>query len=992
MTERHRPRRAGPKRLREAIDSRLRPLDLARARSWLQDLVEACREVGQGDACKSILADEGLGGFLAAIMDHSRFLRHLMLDDPARLLRLLSTEPEIALNAVCKAAGRSWREPSQDAVMARLRHCRAELALLVAIADLGRVWESDRAMAALSAFADAAISAAASAALRTEHQLGHIRLPDPERPQQGCGWILLAMGKLGANELNFSSDVDLIALFDPTAPAISAGAEPAKLFVRLTRSLIKILQERTEDDYVLRTDLRLRPDPALTAVAVSVPAALLYYETLGQNWERAAMIKARPVAGDIAAGESFLAELAPFIWRKYLDYAAIADIHSIKRQIHDHRGHAAIAIAGHNLKLGRGGIREIEFFVQTQQLIAGGRNLALRGRATLDMLLALAREGWVDAGTAEQLADAYRFFRDTEHRLQMINDEQTHTLPDEPAELKRLALLLGMTTVGQLEQQLRRLLETTQRRYSRLFEEAPALSATIGNLVFTGDEDDPDTLRTLEEKGFADPALVSGLVRGWHFGRYPATRSTTARERLAEVTPALLDALAKDSGDSAVLAFDRFLSRTPAGVQLFSLIGSNAWLLSLLADILGAAPRLADIITRRPHVLDAIIEPAFFGELPDSKLLAAHLRQTMDQATSYEEALDRARIFGQEQSLLIGARILAGSIDARRAGAAFTDLADLLIGEALRLSQEALEAGHGKMPGGRVALLAMGKLGGGEMSATSDLDLILLYDFSKKATGSDGDRALTGSQYYTRLTQRLVAALAAPTAEGSLYQVDFRLRPSGNSGPVATSIDSFTAYQTDDAWTWEHMSLTRARLIAGDGGLIRAAKATIGKVLSEPRQAKRLSDDVLEMRSVIEEEKGGGSPWDIKLAPGGLVDIEFIAQYLQLRHASKHPELLAIGTETSLSAASEAGLLSATRAEILLPALRLYQSLIQIIRLCVEEPFRPDDAPDGLKALLARAGEMPDFYRLEAILADTQMAVRSVFEGVIGEVVTTPGR
>ncbi len=319
-------------------------------------------------------------------MDLSRFLRRTVLDDPERLMRVLDSDPDNASGRDLRKQTRDcWRLP-EDEAMATLRRCRMEVALLVALADLGDAWDADKAMAALSAFAAAAINAAAAFALRAEHDAGRMVLPDPDDPQKGSGWILLAMGKLGAEELNYSSDVDLIALFDPEAAVIPADAEPAKLFIRLTKTLIRMLQEHTPDGMVLRTDLRLRPDPGSTAIAISVPAALLYYEAHGQNWERAAMIKARAVAGDIAAGEAFLAELAPFIWRKYLDYAAIADIHSIKRQIHDFRGHAAIAIAGHNLKLGRGGIREIEFFVQTQQLIAGGRNPALRGRRTLDML------------------------------------------------------------------------------------------------------------------------------------------------------------------------------------------------------------------------------------------------------------------------------------------------------------------------------------------------------------------------------------------------------------------------------------------------------------------------------------------------------------------------------------------------------------------------------------------------------------------------------
>ncbi len=972
--------------LREVIEPRRIFHRAAEEGSWLADVNAAAADAGCGERMSSLSRDRRLGDFVGALMRESRFLRRLILDDPERLLDLLDEPADAALDSLCDRARESWRNAAPEAVMPALRRRRDEMALLAALADLGGVWTIDRSMAALSQFADAAVAAAADAALLALHNQGKILLPDPFRPQFGSGWIILAMGKLGAEELNYSSDVDLIALFDPNAAAIPPAVEPASLYIRLTQTLIRILSERTPEGYVLRTDLRLRPDPGSTAIAISVPAALLYYETQGQNWERAAMIKARLIAGDDAASAAFMAGLSPFIWRKYLDYAAIADIHSIKRQIHDYRGHASIAIAGHNLKLGRGGIREIEFFVQTQQLIAGGRHPELRGRRTLDMLEALAHGGWIETDAAAELASAYRLLRCIEHHLQMLDDEQTHTLPAEEPDLLRVARLSGQADVGAFEALLRPALETTQRYYARLFEEAPSLSAKVGNLVFTGDEDDPDTLETLSAMGFGDAAQISRLVRGWHFGRYPATRSAAARERLTEIVPALLEAFAKDRGDAAVVAFDRLLARMPAGVQLFSLIGSNPWLLSLLADILGAAPRLAELVTQRPHAFDAIIDPAFFGELPDRKTLSSHLRRTMDQAISYEDALDRARIFGQEQALLIGTRILAGTLDARRAGHAFADLADLLVGELLQLAGDAMEKAHGRMPGGKVAVIAMGKLGGYEMTAASDLDLILLYEFNGNAAGSDGVRSISGGQYYARLTQRLVAALSAPTAEGRLYAVDFRLRPSGNSGPLATSIDAFVAYQTSDAWTWEHLALTRARLVAGDPRLIRTAQAAIGAILRRPREAKKLAGEVLEMRRTIEEEKGSDRLWDVKQARGGLIDIEFVAQFLQLRDAARHPAILNVETEASLLAAAEAKVLSVRHADILLPALRLYHAVTQLIRLCVDEPFDRDAAPEGLKLLLARAAELPDFARLEVHLGETQRAVRGVFEAIVGKV------
>ncbi len=794
------------------------------------------------------------------------------------------------------------------------------------------------------------------------------------------------MGKFGAGELNYSSDIDLIVLFDRDVAQLADPDEAASFFVRLTKALVHILSEYTEDGYVFRTDLRLRPDPGATNIAMSTEAALQYYESLGQNWERAALIKARPVAGDVAAGEAFLKELTPYIWRKYLDYAAIADIHSIKRQIHDFRGHEQIAVGGHNIKLGRGGIREIEFFVQTQQLIAGGRNPELRKRATLDVLGALAEGGWIDAAARDDLAESYVTLREIEHCLQMIEDEQTHTLPADDEGLDIVARMAGARSIAAFKKTLPATLAKVRDHYAELFEAAPSLTSTLGSLVFTGDEDDPDTLSTLSKLGYADPQQVSRTIRGWHFGRYPATRSATARERLTEFVPALIETLATtDNASAALAAFDRFLSRLPAGVQLFSMLNSNPGLLGLLATMMGAAPRMTETVIHRAHVLDALIEPAFFGRVPTRKELDERLAATLAQASGYEDVLDRARIFGQEQAFLIGVRVLAGTLDARQAGFAFTDLADVIVAALVGAVRREFEAAHGRIAGGRVAIVAMGKLGGREMTAGSDLDLILLYDFNEKKPNSDGDRPLSGSHYFTRLTQRLLAALSAPTAEGTLYEVDFRLRPSGKSGPLATHIDAFVAYQAKSAWTWERMALTRARLIAGDKSLMERARKEIASVLAGNRNAKKTRADILEMRAIVEEEKGGEGAWDLKQAPGGLVDVEFIAQYLQLTHGADHPEILSTEAEAALINANRAGLLSVGDFEIVVPALRLYQALIQIVRLCVDGPFDPEAAPRGLLELLARAGAMPDFATLDRALRETQAAVRAAFERLIGK-------
>ncbi|HMK80557.1 MAG TPA: bifunctional [glutamine synthetase] adenylyltransferase/[glutamine synthetase]-adenylyl-L-tyrosine phosphorylase, partial [Xanthobacteraceae bacterium] len=398
----------------------------ARVADWLEEIARDAA----AHALKPLLTvgakkrASKLSDIVAAIAETSPYLWELIRADPQRFVVLLEAEPEARFAAILAGLSEAGLSATEEAeIMRALRRGKAEAALLIALADIGGVWPLERVTRALTDLADAAVAAAIRFLMRTAAAQGKLRLAADARPERGTGYFVLAMGKMGAYELNYSSDIDLIVLYDENSPALAAGTEPGALFVRLTRGLVKLMQERSADGYVFRTDLRLRPDPASTAIAISSLSALNYYESTGQNWERAAMIKARPCAGDIAAGEAFLKEVSPFIWRKYLDYGAVADVHAMKRQMAAYKGHDEIAIEGHNIKLGRGGIREIEFFAQTQQLIAGGRHPELRGARTLRTLQDLAEGGWIARAAADDLSAAYRFLRTVEHRLQMIADE-----------------------------------------------------------------------------------------------------------------------------------------------------------------------------------------------------------------------------------------------------------------------------------------------------------------------------------------------------------------------------------------------------------------------------------------------------------------------------------------------------------------------------------------------------------------------------------------
>jgi glutamate-ammonia-ligase adenylyltransferase len=922
---------------------------------------------------------------LARIAAGSPYLLHLMQDHPRLTGEVLSGDPVSLLDASLGRLRRDFMLHDQPALMRSLRQTKAEAALIIALADLSGRWTIEQATEALTATADAFLEVAVDWQLAEGARSGKGVLADAFQPSRGSGYTVLAMGKHGAGELNYSSDIDLIVLYDAEQNFLNADVEPGQFFVRLTKRLVGLLQEVTGDGYAFRVDLRLRPDPRATQVAISLEAAAIYYESMGQNWERAAMIKARAVAGDVALGEEFLARLKPYVWRKYLDFAAIADVQSLKLQIHAVKGHGAIAVHGHNLKLGRGGIREIEFFVQTQQLIAGGRNPALRGRRTLEMLDSLAAANWITTKAAAELQDAYRFLRTIEHRVQMVNDEQTHVLPATADGFDRLARFCGHEPAA-FEMMLRTTFETVQGHYAALFEEAKQLGTEGGSLVFTGGEDDPETIETLSRLGFRRPSELSATIRGWHFGRYAATRSSRSKELLTELMPNILTALASTGEpDEAFVAFDRFIGGLPAGVQLFSLLKARPGLLELLATVLGTAPRLAEQLSRRPQVLDAVLDPGFFDALPQPEEIRGGIAAMMPEGTTLDDVADRARVFGKEQGFRIGVRILSETVSAEEAGRAHSDLAELLLERLHRAVSDDMRAKHGEVPGGRSAVIAMGKLGGHEMTAGSDLDLILVYDCATGTEYSDGARPLAVPAYYSRLTQRLIAAVSAQTAEGVLYDVDMRLRPSGSKGPVAASLDSFKLYHRESSWTWEKLALTRARVICGDPSLVDELTAAIRAVLGEKRDALQTIVDVLNMRRLMLKEHGEAAVWDIKRVRGGLVELEFIAQSLQLIYGPANPGLFDTNTIQCLTKLRDAGVLPAGQGQDLLAAAALYHRLTQVLRLCLNEGYDPRTATAGLNRIVTSTAACPDVATVEALLGETQAVVSVAFDGIIGK-------
>lgn len=920
-----------------------------------------------------------------AVFSNSPFLTHALTSDIGSVSSVLNHGPTKVLGELLEGLKQDLPQLASITELSKaLRVAKRRIAILTAIADLAQFWSEREVVEALSAFADAALSAAISYLLRAAHLRGELELPNPDTPEKDCGYVILAMGKLGAGELNYSSDIDLVILFDRDKVDYRHHRGPQEGYVRLTQELVRLLQDRTRDGYVFRTDLRLRPDPSATPLAISVQAAMVYYESLGKNWERAAMIKARPCAGDLALGEAFLRELHPFIWRKYLDFAAIQEIHSIKRQINAHKGSDAIAVLDHNVKLGRGGIREIEFFAQTQQMIWGGRDVRLRNKKTVATLQDLVETGHLEQVAADQLTKAYWFLRRVEHRLQMVEDQQTHSLPGDEEGLAEVGAFMGFEDVELFRDQLLQHFRCVEGHYAELFEDDSAPKSDVSFIATDGDPSE-QVLKVLEDFGFSDGTKVVHLIHAWQSGRYRATRSTRAQRILGEILPFLLKALGRTAQpDFALTKFDSFLAGLPAGVQLFSMLNANPTLLDLIAEIMGCAPVLADQLSRNSGLLDSVLTPGFFDPAPASEKLEEDLTAVLSRARDFQDILDLSRRWANDHRFQIGVHILRHSGDVQETGESLSNIADTVLRGLYRPVLDELAVRHGKLNGPDMVVISMGRLGAREMTVSSDLDLLCLYDPPSDGKESDGERPLDPGVYYVRFTQRLINALTAPTGEGRLYEVDMRLRPSGSAGPVATTLAGFVKYQESGAWTWEQMALTRARVVAGDPGLAARFEHATQQILCQRRDPEKLLRDVADMRERIERERPAKSLWDCKHHRGGLIDIEFLSQYLQLRHAADAPEILSPSSRKSFATCRDAGILSEQDAAQLITTHDMLREVQGLLRLTMGESFDEETASDDLKIALYRATGFESFAKLKAALIEQTDACYAIYQTMIG--------
>jgi glutamate-ammonia-ligase adenylyltransferase len=965
-----------------------RPFDSAQAERSLTDWAagDGIDDARLAAFMKAAPQDPNLACLLTAIFGNSPYLT-----------ALLNRWPDVLERAWTRGLNETWAHivanignvpgagdaPTQSEVMAHLRRIKGQAALVIALADITSAWALDQVTGALTDLADNCVRTGVRFSLREAHAKGELTLPDPATPETGSGYMIFALGKHGGRELNYSSDIDLLVLFDDETMPYTGKKSPQEFAVRITRDLVKMMQERTADGYVFRTDLRLRPDPGSTSVAVSLTAASVYYESYGQNWERAAMIKARTIAGDEKTAKVFLGELERFVWRRSLDFYALEDIHSIKRQIYAHKGGGTVTVPGHNIKLGRGGIREIEFFAQTQQLIWGGRKPETRSSRTYGALDALTELGVVASSVRDDLKRCYEYLRRLEHRLQMLNDEQTQKLPKDEHGLAHIACFMGYDSADQFATELTGILRTVETHYAALFEDSPSLSIE-GNLVFTGTEDDPDTLETLRKLGFKNPSVVSAAVRVWHTGRAKATKSLRARQLLTELMPRLLQAFGRTSEpDGAFVRFDRCMNEVNSGVQLLSVFYSNPSLLDFVADVMGDAPRLAEDVAHNPALLDYVLDPSFFEPLPPLAQLCDEAAKLTRDAQHLDTAINACIRWTNEHRFQVGSQVLRGTMDPLQSSLALSNIAEAALNALIPRIHAEFARQHGHVPDSELGVVAFGKLGSRELTPSSDLDLVILYNGAEDAT-SNGAKPFPASAYYIRLTQRIVSALTSLTSQGRLFDVDLRLRPNGDKGPLAGSVEGFSKYEAADAWTWEHMALTRTRVLYGSDKIRAEIETGIAAGLNKPRDADALLVAVAEMRKRMRASQESTGVWNIKRMPGGMVDVEFIVQYLLLRdpnlRSAEDP-----GIASAIARLAAAGHLERTEAKELAQAFNLWSRLLGLLRLMVTEDNAQPPFPAGLQMRLAKIGDVPDITALEARMASVAATVAAIYDKIIDQ-------
>ncbi|VAW80514.1 Glutamate-ammonia-ligase adenylyltransferase, partial [hydrothermal vent metagenome] len=827
----------------------------------------------------------------------------------------------------------------EQALHAELRQLRQREMLRIAWRDLAGWATLEETLGDLSDLADACILGALDKLSAWQQQVtpaprGSGRKPAP--------LVVIAMGKLGAHELNFSSDIDLIFTYpDAKAARQSAALSPEQYFSRLGQSLIQALSRQDHDGFVFRVDMRLRPYGNAGALVCSYEALEEYYQSQGREWERYAMIKARALGGSVQDRQALELLLRPFVYRRYLDFHAFDSLRDLKHQIHteiERKGHQD------NLKLGSGGIREIEFIAQAFQLVRGGREQCLRQRGVVDILNSLAELKLLPVSVVKALIEAYGFLRRAENRLQAMCDQQVHRLPESEQDQAALSLAMGFDSWKPFLVALNRHRHRVEVQFEQVFatsrKEAPKPVGAMGEL-WLRQLPDPEAVRLLEARGYDDGDEALRWVKQLRTGTAPRYLGEQGRIRFDALVPMLLDVIASRPCATQVLArLVKILEQIAGRTTYLALLQENPSALAQLVQLCAASAWVAEQMAQFPMLLDQLLDPRSLYAPLNAQELQVALEQRLEGVTAddLETQMDRLRQFRHAMVLRVAAADIAAALPVMLVSDELTAVAEAVLGQVLMLAWNGMVKRYGeprcKQRGKRrpvaFSIIGYGKLGGFELGYGSDLDLVFVHDSEGSEQRTSGRKPVDNAVFFTRLGQRIIHMLEAFTAAGSLYEVDMRLRPSGNSGLLVSSLDAFRDYQLSDAWVWEHQALVRARPVAGDAALGRCFNKTRSEILAKDAKLENLRDEVRTMRERMRREldSGRSGEFHLKQGHGGIVDIEFMVQFLVLRWCSAHPQLLQhTGTIHLLKALAKEGLLKSAYAQTLIEAYRQYRAL-----------------------------------------------------------------
>ena len=910
-------------------------------------------------------SDEYLKTSFTSIFCFSPYLGKIICENPDFFADILTKDPNTLFASILDKFAK--KKHDLTTVAEDLRRLKKQAALIIAVADICKKWDLEKVTSSLSLLAKVCLDTALNAILTDERDKGNLGETTPA----SCGIAIIGMGKLGADELNYSSDIDLILLYDPQKIPYKGSRELSGFVIKLAQKLVALLDEKTKDGYVFRTDLRIRPDPSSTPIIMSVNAALNYYECFGKNWERAAMIKGSAVAGDIATGKDFMARIYPFVWRRSLDFKAILDIKNIKTAIAENTDSNITSspnLAGYNIKLGKGGIRDIEFFTQIQQLIWGGRNKDLQTSSTVTGLQKLAKHKYIRPLIADKLISNYRFLRTLEHRLQMINDEQTYCLPSDSETLAKIALFMGFKDLPAFTKALTETLKETDSITSPLFDDSQS-SLNINML-----DDDDNLLNLLTKHNFKHPSECAKIIKNWHSGIYKTIRSRQSLSALSKTLSELIKLMGQTiAPDNCLYKFDNLLRVLPSGVQLLPLFESKPEVMATVIDIIGNTSKLSDNIQKNSYLIEDLINPDFFAPLPSFAKLKEETT-SIANLTDEESAINALQIWSNSQKFRADIHLLKGLIDGKALGLFLSNVAIATLSALIPIIEKSFARLYGRIPKSKTALLVLGKNGSAESSSSSDLDLIFIYDSTKDGVSDGTAKKLDAKTYYARFVQRIISILTTAGKYGKIWEVDMRLRPSGNAGPLATGLDAFIKYQKHDAWTWEKMALTKASQAYGDIDIEKIIK----DILCTKADPKELKKSIGEMRQKIIAEHPNSGIWDLKNISGGMTDIEFISQYLQICFADAHPDILQKNTIKTLTEAKKLKLLPKNDLDFLITSYEQMLSFKAILSL-----NNDIELTARIKERLLQTSGESDFAKLEASLTITENKISNIFNEII---------